>query len=185
MARTKTDRNASTAAASRFWQRARQTAQDAKPVAAQVKPLANGTKAATGRGLRKAQAWAAPQVERTGQVIQESVAPAARRGVRRARVWAAPQVDRTGQVIQDTVAPKVAAALHASAQRLDPGKPKRHTWRKVVGISALLAAAAATAAALRNRAAPKPPAPADEDETAPVSTTAAADGAANQPAHTS
>ena len=123
MARTNTDRNASPAAASRSSQRARQTAQDAKPVAAQVKPLANGTKAATGRGLRKAQAWAAPQVERTGQVIQESVAPAARRGLRRARVWAAPQVDRTGQVIQDTVAPKVAAALHASAQRLDPGKP--------------------------------------------------------------
>ena len=127
MARTKTDRNATTAAASRSWQRARQTAQDAKPVAAQVKPLANDTKAAASRGLRKARAWAAPQVERTGQVIQDSVAPAARRGVRKARAWAAPQVDRTGQVIQDTVAPKVAAALHSSAQRLDPDKPKRHT----------------------------------------------------------
>jgi hypothetical protein len=184
MARTKTDRNATTAAASRFWQRARQTAQDAKPVAAQVKPLANDTKAATGRGLRKAQAWAAPQVERTGQVIQDTVAPAARRGVHRARAWAAPQVDRTGQVIQDTVAPKVAAALHSSAQRLDPGKPKRLTWRKVAGISALLAAAGVAVAALRSRTAPSPPAPAGEDEAAPVDT-AAADGAAMKPAHTS
>jgi len=154
MARTKTDRNASTAAASRFWQRARPTAQDAKPVAAQVKPLANDTKAAASRGLR------------------------------RARAWAAPQVDRTGQVLQDTVAPKVAAALHSSAQRLDPAKPKRRSWRKAAGISALLAAAAATVAALRSRTAPSPPAPADEDEPAPV-TTAAADGAAKKPAHSS
>jgi hypothetical protein len=154
MARTKTDRNASTAAASRFWQRARQTAQDAKPVAAQVKPLANDTKAAASRGLH------------------------------RARAWAAPQVDRTGQVLQDTVAPKVAAALHSSAQRLDPAKPKRRSWRKAAGISALLAAAAATVAALRSRTAPSPPAPADEDEPAPV-TTAAADGAAKKPAHSS
>lgn len=154
MARTKTDRNATTAAASRFWQRARQTAQDAKPVAAQVKPLANETKAAASRGLR------------------------------RARSWAAPQVDRTGQVLQDTVAPKVAAALHSSAQRLDPDKPKRHGWRKAAGISALLAVAGAAVAALRNRTAPSPPAPADEDEPAPVDT-AAADGAAKKPAHTS
>jgi hypothetical protein len=40
-------------------------------------------------------------------------------------------------------------------------------------------------AALRSRTAPTPPAPADEDEPARVSDTAAADGAANQPAHTS
>ena len=46
MARTNTDSNATTAATSRIWQRARQTAQDAKPVVAQVKPLANDTKAA-------------------------------------------------------------------------------------------------------------------------------------------
>jgi hypothetical protein len=93
-------------------------------------------------------------------------------------------VDRTGQVLQDTVAPKVAAALHSSAQRLDPAKPKRRSWRKAAGISALLAAAAATVAALRSRTAPSPPAPADEDEPAPV-TTAAADGAAKKPAHSS
>jgi hypothetical protein len=184
MSRTKKNAKATKAVARRAWLRARQTAKDAKPVAAQVKPLANDTKAATSRGLRKAQAWAAPQVERTGQVIQDTVAPAARRGLRRARVWAAPQVDRTGQVIQDTVAPKVAAALHSSAQRLDPGKPKRHTWRKLAGISALLAAAGAVVAAVRSRTAPGTPTQAEEDEPAPVSTTAAADGAANEPAHT-
>src|SRR5215471_15314311 len=134
MARTKTDRNSTTAATRRIWQRARQTAQDAKPVVAQVKPLANDTKAAASRGLRNA------------------------------RSWAAPQVDRTGQVLQDTVAPKVAAALHASAQRLDPDKPKRYGWRIVAGISAALALAGALVAGLRKRTAPAATTPAEEEE---------------------
>jgi hypothetical protein len=135
MARTKTD-NATTAATRQIWQRARQTAQDAKPVVAQVKPLANDTKAAASRGLLKA------------------------------RSWAAPQVDRTGQVLQDTVAPKVAAALHSSAQRLDPDKPKRNGWRMALGISALIALAAAVAAGLRKRTA-STTAPTEEEEPAP------------------
>ena len=45
-------------------------------VATQVKPVASNTAAAASRGLQKARAWAAPQVERTGQVIQVTVAPA-------------------------------------------------------------------------------------------------------------
>jgi hypothetical protein len=137
MARTKTDRNATTAATRQIWQRARQTAQDAKPVVAQVKPLANDTKAAASRGLRKARSWAAPQVERTGQVLQ------------------------------DTVAPKVAAALHSSAQRLDPDKPKRNGWRMAAGISAALALAGAIVAGLRKRKTPTPKTTAEEEEPAP------------------
>jgi hypothetical protein len=137
MARTNTDRNATTAAASQIWQRVSQTAQDAKPVVAQVKPLANDTKAAANRGLRKA------------------------------RSWAAPQVDRTGQVLQDTVAPKVAAALHASAQRLDPDKPRRNGWRIAAGISAALVLAAAIVAGLRKRSSPAATTPAEEEEPAP------------------
>jgi len=148
MARTKIDRNATTAATRRFWQRARQTAQDAKPIAAQVKPLANDTKAAASRGLRKA------------------------------RSWSAPKVDRTGQVLQDTVAPKVAAALHSSAQRLDPDKPKRNGWRIAAGISAVLALAGAAAAALRNRIKPGTTTPADEkEEPTPLAEQAKADAA--------
>jgi len=148
MARTKTDRNSTTAATRRIWQRARQTAQDAKPVVAQVKPLANDTKAAASRGLRNA------------------------------RSWAAPQVDRTGQVLQDTVAPKVAAALHSSAQRLDPDKPKRNGWRIAAGISALVALAGVVVAALRRRT--NPPgdtAPAEEEEPTSVAEETKADAA--------
>lgn len=139
-----------------------------KAVAAQVKPVANNTASAASRGLHKARAWAAPQVERTGQVLQESIAPATRRGVIKARAWAAPQVERTGQVIQDTVAPKVADALTASARRIDPGKPRHGRWRMLGGIAALLAAAAgATAAALRKRATATATTPAEEEEPAP------------------
>ena len=177
MARTNTDRSATTAATPQIWQRARQTAQVAKPVAAQVKPLANDTKAAASRGLSKARSWAAPQVERTGQVIQDTVAPAASRGVRKARAWAAPQVERSGQVLQDTVAPKVAAALHSSAQRLDPDKQKRHGWRMAAGISVLVAAAGAIVAVLRHRAAPSATTEPEEDEPVPLAEQAKADAA--------
>src|SRR6266849_2233731 len=121
------------------------------------------TKEAANRGLSKARTWAAPQVERTGQVIQGTVAPAASRGLRKARAWAAPQVERTGHVIQDTVAPKVAAALQSSARRIDPGPPPRRGWGKAAaGISVLLAAAAGViVGALRKRSASS--APAGED----------------------
>ena len=148
--------------------RTKNSGKAAKAVAAQVKPVANNTSAAASRGLRKARDWAAPQVERTGQVIQGSVAPAASRGVRKARAWTAPRVERTGQVIQDTVAPKVADALAASARRIDPAKPRRGRWRMLAGISALLAAAAAAAAAaMRKRTASSATTRAEEEEPAP------------------
>jgi hypothetical protein len=155
------------------------TKNNTQAVVAQVKPVANNTAAAASRGLVKARAWAAPQVERTGQVLQESIAPATRRGVLKARAWAAPQVERTGQVIQDTVAPKVADALSASARRIDPDKPGRRRWPMLAGIAALLAAAAGViAAAQRNRrTSPSDPAPAGEEEPAPVAEQAKADAA--------
>jgi phage tail tape-measure protein len=157
MASTNTDSDATPSATSRILELARQTAQDAKPVVAQVKPLASDTKDAAARGLLKA------------------------------RTWAAPQVEHTGQVLQDSVAPKVAAALTSTAQRLEPDKAAPHGhWRKVAGVSALLAAAAAIVIALRNRIAPGTTAEADEDEPAPAEPMqASADGAAPKPARTS
>jgi hypothetical protein len=157
MSRTNTDRNAPQEAARQIWQRTRQTAQDAKPVvAAQVKPLAGNTKDAASRGLVKARAWAAPQVERTGQVIQ------------------------------DTVAPKVAAALTTAARRLEPEKPaRRGLWRILAGVSAVLAAAGAVVAARRNRSAATATT-ADDAEAKPAEPVQVnADGAAADHAHTS
>jgi len=95
-----------------------------KPVASQVKPLAKSTGAA------------------------------ARRQARRTRAWAAPQVERTGQVLQDSVAPKVSALLSSAAQRLEPAKPRHRRWPKPVGIAAVTAAGSAVAAFVRNRRKP-------------------------------
>ncbi len=67
------------------------------------------------------------------------------------RAWAAPDVERTGQVLQDSVAPKVSALPSSAAQRLEPATPPRRRWRKLAGISILTAAAGAVAGVVRNR----------------------------------
>ena len=84
---------------------------------------------------RQAAAHVQPLARRTGA--------AARRRVHTTRAWAAPQVERTAQVLQDSVAPKVSALLSSAAQRLEPAKPRRRPWRKLAGISVLAAGAAA------------------------------------------
>ena len=102
--------------------RARRAAVQVKPAAAQVKPLAT------------------------------SAAAAARRSVHRTRAWAAPQVDRTGQILRDSVAPKVSALMSSAAQRLEPAKPKRRHRRMLAVSSVLTPAASAVAAiALKRR----------------------------------
>jgi hypothetical protein len=161
MSRTNTNGNTTPTAAAQLAQFARQAAEAAKPVAAQVKPLASDAR------------------------------QAAVRGVYQARSWAAPQVERTGQVFQDTVAPKVADALHASAQKLDPGQPPHRGWRKGAAIlSILLAAAAAVAATMARKRKARSAAPADAEgteEVAPTAdeATASVDGEVKDPARTS
>lgn len=112
----------------------------ARQAAAQAKPLASSTRAA---------AW---------------------RGVHRTRAWAAPQVERTGKAVQDSVAPKISAVLSSAAQRLEPAKPRRRRWRKLVGISMLTAGASAVAAVVRNRPKPdvSPSAETETDHAAPA-----------------
>jgi hypothetical protein len=70
---------------------------------------------------------------------------AARRGVRRARAVAAPQLERAGHSLEDGVAPKVSAMLSSAAQRLDPPKPRSRRWRRLAGISLLTAASVVAA----------------------------------------
>lgn len=123
--------------------RARQVAAQVKPAAAQIKPLAQSTGAA------------------------------ARRGVRTTRAWAAPRVERTGQVLQHNVAPKVSAWLSMAARRLEPAKPRSARWRKLAGISALTAAAGAAAAFARNRMKPDSITPAAEMDAGGVAPAAA------------
>jgi len=156
MSRSNANGNASNVAA-QIVQRARQAAEAAKPVTDQVRPLASDARQAAGRG------------------------------VYRARSWAAPQVERTGQVLQDAVAPKVAAALHSSAQKLDPGQPPHRGWRKgAAAISILLAAAAAAVATVaRKRKAQSAAANGAEATPAAGEATASADGEVKDTARTS
>jgi hypothetical protein len=103
------------------WHRARRAAAQLQRAAAQIKPPAR------------------------------TAGAAARHRANKARAWAAPQVERAGQVLQDSIAPKTSALLHAAASRIDPGRPGRQRGRKLVGASAIVAAAAGAAAALRGR----------------------------------
>lgn len=96
--------------------------------------------------VKSAAAQVKPFAQRTGA--------ATKRRVRRTRTWAAPQVERTGQVLQDSVVPKVSAWLSTAARRIEPARPQRPRWRKLAGISVLTAAAGAAAAVVRNRSKP-------------------------------
>lgn len=102
--------------------------------------------------------------------LAQSTSEAAKRGVTRTRAWAAPQLEHGGQVLQDQVAPKVSAALSSAAHRVDPGPPKPRQWRKIAAFSLLAAAGIVTAlAGFRRRASDNTPAeePADS-QTAPA-----------------
>lgn len=57
-----------------------------------------------------------------------SAGAAARRGVHRMRTWAAPRVERTGRVLQDSVAPRISAWLSAAARRIEPPKERSPRW---------------------------------------------------------
>lgn len=126
--------------------------------------------------IDKANAAATGALDRTRQAaahakpLASSTRAAAGRGVHRTRAWAAPLIERSGEALQDTVAPKVAAALSTAAERLEPAKPRRRRWRKLVGISMLAAAASAVAAAVRNRAKPDltPPPETESGNAAPA-----------------
>jgi|SRR5215472_13824250 len=116
--------------------RARELAARVKPAAAQVKPLARSTQEAALRQMYATRAWAAPRVERTGQVLQDSVAP------------------------------KVADMLSSAAHRIEPEQPRSRNWWTLSGLLVLIAGAATAAAiALRKRSTANSAAPADEADT--------------------
>lgn len=96
-------------------------------------------------GARQAAAQLRPAAERA-RPLAKSTSQAARRGILRTRAWAAPQIERTGQVLKDTVAPKVSAMLSSAAKRIDPAQPRYRRWRKPAGLATLAAAGGAVAA---------------------------------------
>lgn len=108
---------------SSVWRRARRATVPMQTAAGQVKPLA-----------RTAGAAARHQADKT-------------------RSWAAPQVERAGQVLQDNIAPKASSLLSAAAQRIDPAPRRRPWRKVagVSAAAALASGAAAFAAAVRRR----------------------------------
>lgn len=101
-------------------------------------------------GARQAVAQLKPAAERA-RPLAKNTGQAARRGFLRTRAWAAPQVERSGRVLQDTVAPKVSNVLSSAAKRIDPAQPRGRRWKKPVGLATLTAAGGAVAAFLRSR----------------------------------
>jgi len=101
-------------------------------------------------GARHAAAQLKPAAERA-KPLARNTTQVARRQIFRTRAWAAPQVEHSGQVLQDTVAPKVSAMLSSAARRIDPSQPRHRRWKKPVGLATLTAAGGAVAAVLKNR----------------------------------
>lgn len=109
---------------------------------------------------------AAAQMNAQLKPLAKSTQEAARRGVLQSRTWAAPRIERSGQVLQDNVAPKVADALSTAARRIEPEQPRSRNWWTLSGIAILIAAAAtAAAAALRKRSSAASAIPAAEEDT--------------------
>jgi hypothetical protein len=161
MSRTKTSLTEAMVAAS-AQDRVRELAARVKPAAAQMKPLAKSTQAAAQRGLYQT------------------------------RVWVGPQLERSGQVLQDSVAPKVSELLSAAAHQIEPDEPRRRRWPLLAGISFLIAAAlgVAAAAVVRKRKAAGSVVPAagpDTEEAAPPDgqVESSVDADATDPARTS
>ena len=102
---------------------------------------------------RQAAAQLKPAAERA-RPLAKNTSEAARRQILRTRAWAAPQVERSGHVLQDTVAPKVSAMLSSAAKRIDPAQSRFRRWKMPVGLATLTAAGGAIAAFLRNRKKP-------------------------------
>jgi hypothetical protein len=74
---------------------------------------------------------------------------AVRHGVTRSRAWAAPQVERTGEFMQEVAGPKLSALLSSAAHKIEPAQPRRRRWTRRVGAAGLIAAVSAAAAVLR------------------------------------
>ena len=126
--------------------RARQTAAD-------IAPLAKSAGEAVRQGADGVVAWAGPQVLKS-------------------RAWAAPQLERTGVLVQERLAPQVSDALTRAAHRLDPEPAPRHRGLRALLALGLTAAAAAVAVmVMRKRTGSAASQPAEDGTDEPGSST--------------
>jgi hypothetical protein len=83
--------------------------------------------------------------------VARNTSAAAKQGARTTRAWAAPQLERTGHLVEDRIAPKISSVLSSAAQRIEPGKPRHRRWPQVAGASMVTAVASALAGAVLSR----------------------------------
>lgn len=121
----------------------------AKAVKGGVKMTAYLTAGAAADKVRGAAMQVVPVGQRAGTVAAQSFYDV--------RVWTAPRLDEAADVMTGTVAPKVAAALRATARRVEP-RPQRKgalgiltDWRAILGVAGIAAAAGTGAAYIRRR----------------------------------
>ena len=109
---------------------------------------------------------AAAQLNAQMKPLARSTQEAALRYLYATRVWAAPRIEHSGQVLQDSVAPKVADMLSSAAHRIEPEQPRSRNWWTLSGLLVIIAGAAIAAAiALRKRSTANSAAQADEADT--------------------
>ncbi|HTX84879.1 MAG TPA: hypothetical protein VME44_22045 [Streptosporangiaceae bacterium] len=107
-------------------------------------------------------------LDQAGPVAKNTTA-AVRHGVIRSRAWAAPQMERTGEFLQEVAAPKVSEVLSAAAHKIEPAQPRRRRWMRRAGAGLLAAigvtatAAGAAAAVLRKNTKPATEHTSDDD----------------------
>jgi hypothetical protein len=125
-------------------QDARAAAKNAKAAAKNAQQQARQVGKSARQQARQATDQVTPLAKSAGQT--------ARQGLHDARVWAAPRVERGGQVLEERVAPKVADMLTSTARRLEPAKPlSPRRWPKIVAGVVMLGIGTAVAAVLRSR----------------------------------
>ena len=118
--------------------------QRARQASTQVTPLAQSARQTARDGVHGARVWAAPRVEHSGHVLQETF-------------------EHSGHVLQERVAPKVSDMLAATARRLEPDEPiRRRRWPKVLAGIVMLGVGTAVAAVLRGRLRSAPVTPPDD-----------------------
>ena len=126
--------------------RARQTAAD-------IGPLAKSAGEAVRQGADEFATWAGPQV-------------------RKGRSWAAPQLERTGVLVQEKLAPQVSDALTRAAHRLDPEPAPRHRGlRGLLALGLTMAAAAVAVLVIRKKNGSAASQPAEDGADEPGSST--------------
>ena len=98
--------------------------------------------------VRRAAAYARPLAVRSST--------AAKHGIHAARARLAPRIERTGRVLEDTVAPRVSGYLSTAAQHVAPDVPRRSRLSAATRLAGVAAAAAgAVTAVVRQRRKPR------------------------------